>query len=45
MRASAAGKSFLRLFYNKFLGICENKSKNLVIFHNLFIMEYGFYSF
>lgn len=25
------------------LGICENESKNLVIFHNFFIMKYGFY--
>lgn len=27
----------------KKLGICENESKNLVIFHNFFIMECGFY--
>lgn len=32
--------SFVRVMK---LGICENESKNLVIFHNFFIMEYGFY--
>ena len=31
------------LFDNAKLGICENESKNLVFFHILFIMEYGFY--
>lgn len=29
--------------HNIKLGICENESKNLVIFNKFFIMEYGFY--